>query len=187
LIFAAALIGCATQYTYDGQKYTSKEAFLQAVDDKIANSISSTVPLKVPLSNKKLIIAIPSYDVYNKLAVAKFVKINSREPNPRELEITQTLNRSNYLTTKIIFDAVQKKNIYRETQFVDMQSGTDSFAPSASTDVLYFSITDADSSQWYFSSEKNGREIFAWDRSPTNMTGKVQAFLEAVQARAIRE
>jgi hypothetical protein len=187
LIFAAALGGCATQYTYEGQKYSSKEAFLQAVEDRIANTISSITPLKAPLSNKKLIMAIPSFEVLHSMGVANFVKINNREPNSLQAELGRNLNRSNYLNVKVFLDAVHKKNIYRETQFIEMQSGSDTLAPSTSADVLYLAAMDVSSTQWYFGSEKNGREIFAYDRSSTNMTGKVQAFLEAVQTRAIRE
>jgi hypothetical protein len=181
------LSGCAINYSFDGQKYASKELFLKAVEDKVGDTLTLITPLSPPLSSKKLIMAMPSLEVYNKLGIENFIKINKKEPNSIQIEVSSNINRSAYLTTKIFLDAVQKKNIYRETQFIDMQSGTDSFAPSANVDVLYLVFTDANSVQWYFATNKNGKEIFGYDRSAPTMAGKVQAFLDAVQTRAIRQ
>jgi len=181
------LSGCAVNYTYDGQKYDSKESFIKGVENKVGDTLNSIIPLKTPLSGKKLIMAIPSLEVYNKLGIENFIKINKTAPNSSQIEVASNLNRSNYLNTKIFLDAVQKKNIYRETQFIDMQSGNDSFSPSANTDTIYLVAADANSVQWYFSSNKNGKELFGYDRSSPTLAGKVQAFLDAVQIRAIRE
>lgn len=187
-IFAILILsGCAINYSFDGQKYASKELFLKAVDDKVADTLTLITPLRTPLSSKKLIMAMPSHDVYNKLGIENHIKLNKQEPNSIQKESGSNVNRSHYLTTKIFLDAVQKKNIYRETQFIDMQSGTDSFAPSANVDVLYLVFTDANSIQWYFATDKNGKEIFGYDRSASTMVGKVQAFLDAVQTRVIRQ
>ena len=187
-IFAILFLsGCAINYTFDGQKYASKELLLKAVEDKVGDTLTLITPLNPPLSSKKLIMAMPSHEVYNKLGIENFIKINNKEPNSIEIEASSNVNRSNYLSTKIFLDAVQKKNIYRETQFIHMQSGSDSFAPSANVDVLYLVFTDANSIQWYFATDKNGKEIFAYDRSASTIIGKVQAFLDAVQTRAIRQ
>jgi hypothetical protein len=181
------LSGCAINYSFDGQKYASKELFLKAVEDKVGDTLTLITPFTPPLSGKKLIMAMPSLEVYNKLGIENFIKINKKEPNSIQIEVSSNINRSAYLTTKIFLDAVQKKNIYLETQFIDMQSGTDSFAPSVNVDVLYLVFTDANSVQWYFATNKNGKEIFGYDRSAPTMAGKVQAFLDAVQTRAIRQ
>jgi len=181
------LSGCAINYSFDGQKYASKELFLKAVEDKVGDTLTLITPFSPPLSGKKLIMAMPSLEVYNKLSIENFIKINKKEPNSIQIEVSSNINRSAYLTTKIFLDAVQKKNIYLETQFIDMQSGTDSFAPSVNVDVLYLVFTDANSVQWYFATNKNGKEIFGYDRSAPTMAGKVQAFLDAVQTRAIRQ
>ena len=130
---------------------------------------------------------MPSEQVFNKLSHELFIKINKQEPNSLQKETVSNLNRSNYLMIKIIFDAIQKKNIYRETQFINMQSGVESFSPSSNVDVLYLTLTDAKSEQFFFLSEKNGREIYSYDRSSPTVAGKVQAAVEAMQIRAIRE
>ena len=187
LLVILVLSGCATRYAFEGKQYDSKETFLKAVEDKAADTLAFITPFKVPLSNKKLIMAMPSEQVFNKLSDEIFFKIYNREPNSIQKEQVSNLNRSNYLMIKIFFDAIQKKNIYRETQFIIMQSGVESFAPSPNVDVFYLTMTDAKSEQLFFASERNGREIFGFDRSSPNVAGKVQSALEAIQTRAIRE
>ena len=181
------LSGCATRYTFEGQIYDSKGLFLKAVEDRAADTLALITPLKVPISNKKLIMAMPSEQVFNNLSHELFIKINKQEPNSIQKEMVSNLNRSNYLMIKIFFDAIQKKNIYRETQFINMQSGVESFSPSSNVDVLYLTMTDAKSEQFFFLSDRNGREIFSYDRSSPTVAGKVQAAVEAMQIRAIRE
>jgi len=187
LLVILVLSGCAARYAFEGQQYDSNETFLKAVEDKAADTLAFITPFKAPISNKKLIMAMPSEQVFNKLSDELFIKINKKEPNSLQKEMMSNLNRSNYLMIKIFFDAIQKKNIYRETQFIIMQSGVESFAPSSNVDVFYLNMTDAKSEQLYFASEKNGREIFGYDRSAPTVAGKVQAALEAIQTRAIRE
>lgn len=58
LMALLALTGCATTYTYDGQKYDSKEKFQQASDSALAAKLSTITPLSAPLTPKKLIFAI---------------------------------------------------------------------------------------------------------------------------------
>ena len=62
-----------------------------------------------------------------------------------------------------------------------------SFEASADTDVLHYVEPVLGSRQWYYTSLKNGKQIFAYDQSSPTMPGKLLAFVDAVQAQAIRD
>ena len=130
---------------------------------------------------------MPSEDTFVEETKKIFIKAQGTQPVGTALEIIENVPRSTYKGIKAFFDAVQKRNIYASTQFVDMQSTTGSFAASADTDTLYIVVPAPNSTQWYYASLKHGKQIFAYDRSSPTPAGKVQAFVEAVQAQAIRD
>lgn len=55
------------------------------------------------------------------------------------------------------------------------------------TDVLYMNEPTQGSVQWYFVSDKQGKQIFSYDRGFPTPAGKLKAFVDAVQIQAIRE
>ena len=187
LIAVVALSGCAVNYTYEGQKYDSKERFHQAVDSSISNVLNNIQPLPKPLTQRKLIFAIPSAEVLVEESTRRFVQAQGSQPTGSAKEILENIPRSTFKNIKVFYDAVQKKNIYSSTQFIEMQSMTGSFAASADSDTLYMIEPTRGSNQWYYTSQKNGKQIFSYDRSSPSPAGKVQAFIDAVQAQAIRD
>jgi hypothetical protein len=187
VLVAAALSGCAVDYTFEGQKYSSKEAFHQAVDSNVSAILAGIVPLPRPVSNKKLIFAVPSETALLSEANSRFVKSQGSQPVGAAKEILENLPRANYKNTKIFFDAVQKKNIFASTQFIEMPMMTGSFEASNDADAMYYIEPNQGSGQWFYHSSKAGKQIFAYDRSATTSAGKVQAFVDAVLAQAIRE
>jgi hypothetical protein len=187
LVAVVALSGCAVNYTFEGQKYDSKEKFHQAVDGHVIRTLATITPLPKPLTQKKLIFAMPSETTLIDESKKRFAKTQSSAPTGPALEILENIPKSTYKNIKIYFDAIQKRNLYASVQFIDMQSMTGSFAASADTDTLYMIEPTAGSNQWYYSSLKQGKQIFAYDRSSPTAEGKVQAFVDAVQVQAIRE
>jgi len=187
LIVLVALSGCAAVYQYNGQKYDSKEKFQQAVDSSLSGALSTITPLPAPLTQKKLVFAIPSETTAFNEQVRRHVALNGSQPNALQNEMYENQTKSNYKNVKVYFDALQKKNIYASTQFIEMQSPTGSFAASADTDALYYAEPSQGSGQWYYTSLKHGKQIFAYDRSSPTLPGKLQAFVDAVQAQAIRD
>lgn len=186
LFVVVALSGCAVNYTYEGQKYDSKEKFQQAVDATVVGALSGITPLATPLTQKKLVFAMPSEATLIDESTKRFVKTQGTQPIGPAKEILENIPRSTYKNIKVFHDAVQKRNIFTSTQFVEMQSMTGSFAASADTDTLYMVEPSQGSGQWYYTSLKHGKQIFAYDRSSPTSAGKVQAFIDAVQAQAIR-
>jgi len=188
LILAAALLsGCATFYTLEGQRYNSAEEFQRAVDSRAADAVAAVVPLPAPLSNKKLIFAIPAKDTMYQENIRRQTALNGRAPTGQATEMLTNLTRSNYKMMKVFFDTVQKKGIYSSTQLREIPSMAISIEPAADTDVLYFSEPSQGTGQWFYASAKHGRQVFGYDRSGAGVTAKTQAFIDAVQAQAIRE
>ena len=187
LVVIIALSGCAVNYTFEGQKYGSKETFQQAVDSKVLAVLSTIAPLPVPLSKTKLIFAMPSEATLIDESVKRFVALQGTQPIGPAAEILQNVTKSNYKNIKVFYDAIQKKNIYASTQFIEMQSMTGSFAASPTTDVLFVVEPSRGSSQWYYVTHKQGKQIFSSDRSSPTAEGKIHAFVDAVQAQAIRD
>lgn len=182
-----ALNGCAVSYTFDGQKYNSKEAFHQAVDSKTSEVLSGITPLPSPVSKKRLIFGTPSEAALLAESNNRFAKSQGNQPTGAAKEILDNVTKANYKNIKIFFDAVQKKNIYASTQFIDMPTMTGSFEASNDTDTMYYIEPTQGSGQWFYHSSKGGKQIFAYDRSAPSMSGKVQAFIDAVLTQAIRD
>lgn len=187
-LFAVLLVsGCAVNYTYEDKKYDNKEAFHQAVDSKNLSILGGITPLPTPLTQRKIIIAMPSDTAMIEAATARFVKAQNTQPMGPAKEILENLPRSTYKNIKIFADAVQKRNIFASVQFIAMPEMTGTFAASSDTDTLVMVEPNANSAQWFYTSQKHGKQIFSYDRSSPTAEGKVQAFLEAVQALAIRD
>ena len=186
-IAIVALSGCTTVYTYNGQKYESKERFHQAVDSTLSDALATITPLAAPLTKKKLLFAFPTEAALVTVGIENFVKVQGKEPNAASREMLENVTKANYRNNRVFFDAIQKKNIFASTQFLDMQTTSGSFEPSSDTDTMYYIEPRLGSGQWYYASFKNGKQIFASDRSSPTPAGKVQAFVDAVQAQAIRD
>jgi len=188
-IFIAPLLlaGCAQTYILEGQKYESKEAFLLAGNKMNVDAVRQVTPLPQPLTSKKLIMAMPSEKAFFESGVNFITKADGRPPVGANLEVFKNLVAHNYAATKVFYEAVERKRIYSSVAFRDMSSVVISIEPSADTDVIYVTAPDPTSAQWFYGSQKYGKQVFAYDRSGAGAAAKVSAFVDAVQALAIRE
>lgn len=175
------------KYTYEGQTYDSKKAFQKGVDAKINATVAAITTLPMPLTQKKLVFAMPGASTLIKESNARFLAAHGLKPVKLAKEIVENLSKSNFKSLKVFFDAVQKKGIYASAQFVEMKAMTGSFPASADTDTLYMIEPSAGSVQWNYTSLKHGEQLFSYDRSSESIEGKVTAFVEAVQALAVRD
>ena len=182
-----ALCGCATIYSYNGQQYDTKEKYLSAVDAHVSSVLNTITPLPAPLSQKKLVFAIPTVTAFTEQDKRNFITRENKQPTEQQIQIQLNVNQGNVKNIKVFFDAIQKRNIYASTQFIEMDSTTGSFAASPEADTLYLIAPSENSVQWYYTSAKNGKQIFSYDRSSPTAEGKVQAFVDAVQVQAIRD
>lgn len=187
LVTVLAVSGCANFYTLEGVKYDSKEAFHQAVTQKNTEALNSIQPLPAPVTKMNLIMAIPSEATIYTENIARTTKQNGRAPSGILLERIENLTKANFSMTKVFADAVQKKGVYTSMKFMEMPSMAVSIEPSSSTHVLYFSEPSIGTGQWFFATQKGGKQVFGYDRSGAGPTAKVQAYVDAVMTQAIRE
>jgi len=186
-MLATVLSSCAAQpmqYTAEGKIYPTAQSFIEGGDQLNRDAVASVVPLPQPVSRKNLVIAIPSERVMYDDFRQNPVQALGHQAAPEEIQAMSTFT---YRSIRVFYEGVKKRNIYASTTFVDMDSISGTVAPSADTDVLYLMQAPDRSTQWFFATAKAGRQIFAYDRSPRNMPGRVNAFADAVQMLAIRE
>lgn len=184
---ATALAGCASSYTLEGQKYASKEELHRASEGLVVSALNTISPLPSPLTQKKLVFAIPSEPTIRQENVSRVTQRNGSAPNAMLSEQIENITKANYRSLRVFYDAVQKRGIYASTQLREMPSMAVSLEPSSDTDVIYLTEPAPGTGQWFYASQKHGRQLFAYDRSGVGTTSKVQAFMEAVQAQAIRD
>jgi hypothetical protein len=189
LIAVVALSGCTIgpHYFYNGQRYDSNETFQQAVNAHNSSILSTITRLPTPLTQRKLIFAIPTAVAFSEGDAKSIVKVQGREFREGEKRLNFNLNVSYFNRLKVFFEAIQKRKIYASTKFIEMDSTTGSFAASPDVDALFLVRPGANSLQWYYTSHKHGKQIFSYDQSNPTEEGKVQAFIDAVQALAIRD
>lgn len=187
LCACASLIGCATTYMYDGQRYASKEELLSAVDQRLVQVTATIQPLPRPVSSKQLVFAVPTEAAAMKQSVKNFEATNGRMIGLGEQITMGNLNAANMKTLRVYFDAIKKRNIYQSVRLVDLDTTSAELQSSATEDVLFYSEPRRESGQFYYVSSKSGRQAFAWDKGGATMEVRVRAFVEAVQAQAVRE
>lgn len=185
---ALMLTGCATTYTLGGEKAGNATEFLAKVDAQNDADVAQVAPLPRPVTGKRLMFAIPGRDALLALSHANFEKAQWRKPAGLAEEMLTTLSTGNYRLIRVYGHAISKRGIYKSVRMVDLEnSATSTLAASAEEDVLYYYESGPGTANWYYVSQKGGKQVFAADRSAPNSTGKVNAFLEAVQLQAIKD
>ena len=172
------------KYTYEGQVFDSPRKFQKGVDAKVAATIGALTPLSAPVSQRKLVFAMPAASVFVKESTRRFVAAHGAAPVKLAKEIVENLSKSNYKSIKVFFEAIKKKNIYASVKFVELDSMTGSYSASADTDALYMVEPSAGEVHWTYVSATRGEQELVYDRSVESIEGKVQAFLAAVEAVA---
>jgi hypothetical protein len=179
--------GCATSYTLEGKKYDSQEKFQQAVNEARGITLQAINPLNEPVTSKKLIVLIPSEQAIKEETFKRFSATENRSPIGVQVEIIENLSKSNYKMTRVFFEAIQRRNIFRDVEIRDNLSMIGSIEPSANYDVMYYTEPSVSSGQYFYSSVKHGKQAFAFDRSSIDGVQRVKSFVDAVSALAIRD
>lgn len=186
-LYIAILSGCAATYTFEGRKFENKETFHAAVESTRSMALSNVQPLPKPLTEKGLIFAMPNAEVLVLASKKNFTKIQGRAPMGIEDEILENLPRANHKMSVIFGEAIAKRGIFSSVKQISIDSLDSSIQPTEKEDVIYYTEPTIGSGQWFYSSAKHGRQVFAFDRSRPGTDGKLAAFLEAVQVQAIRD
>ena len=69
-----------TKYTYEGQVFDLQTKFQKGVDDKVAATVKAITPLPQPLSQKKLVFAMPRQSAFIKESTQRFVAAHGAPP-----------------------------------------------------------------------------------------------------------
>jgi hypothetical protein len=187
LLVAVFVTGCAANYTFEGTKYNSQEAFQAAVAKTYSDAVGHVTPLSEPLSNKKLLFGVPTLAALNAASSGWYQAQNGSPPSGLGKEMLENINSANYRGVKVFYEAITKRNIYREVQLVNMDTMAGSIAPATGSDVIYMVEPTRGSGQWFFASQSRGKQVFAFDRSAAGVEGKINAFIEAVQVQAAQD
>lgn len=187
LIFALTLSGCVSHYFLGGKKYENEESFQSAVEESRSTSLNQIQTLPAPLSKKRLVVSIPSEQTFYAENLRRHQAAQGKEAMGLALDQYRNLAKSNFKLTKVFFEAVQKRGIYSSVTINETGTVVNSLEPANEYDVMYYTEPGVGSGQIFYSSSKHGKQVFAYDRSGTTLTAKVNAFIDAVQALAIRE
>ena len=189
VIFSAAtlLAGCASTYTYNGKQYQGEQAFVAAVDSGLAESLAAIQPLAKPVAIKTLVFAIPSQQSVFEQSVANIVKARGRAPSGEEEVLVRNISTANYKGIRNFYEIVKRKNIYQEVTLLERTTSTGDLQAALNQDVLYWSEPQLDSGQWYYVTNKSGKQVFAFDRGGATVPDRSNAFAQAVQVFAIRD
>ena len=176
-----------TKYTYEGQVFDLPTKFQKGVDDKVAATVKAITPLPQPLSQKKLVFAMPRQSAFIKESTQRFVAAHGAPPVKLAKEIVENLSTSNFKSIKVFFQAIKKKNIYASVKFVELDSMSGSHPAAEGVDALYMVEPSVGEVHWTYASTKHGEQELVYDRSSEHIEGKVQAFVQAVQAMAVSD
>ena len=187
IALAFFLSGCAATYSLEGVKYDNKESFHAAVESQKTASLANIQPLQRSLTERNLIFAFPKAEVLIETSKQRFAKIEGRQPMGIASEILENVPLANHKLSVVYGDAIEKRGIYQSVKQVPLDSMDSTLQPTAKDDVLYYTEPTIGSGQWFYASAKHGRQVFAFDRSKSGIDGKISAFLDAVQAQAIRD
>ena len=176
-----------TKYTYEGQVFDSPVKFQKGVDAKVTETVKAITPLPEPLSQRRLVFAMPGASTFVKESRKRFIAAHGAAPVKLAKEIVENLSNSNFKSIKVFFQAIKKKNLYASVKFVELDSMNASYAPSADSDVLYMTEPSVGEIHWTYASVRRGEQEFIYDRSSERIEGKVEAFLEAVQGMTVAD
>ena len=65
-----------TKYTYEGQVFDLPTKFQKGVDDKVKATVKAITPLPAPLSQKKLVFAMPRQSAFIKESAKRFAAVH---------------------------------------------------------------------------------------------------------------
>lgn len=180
------LAGCNQQtYFYNGVKYSDPAQFRAAATADRASYVAQIKPLSAPLSKKRLVVALPDreYILAEKLAFGR--------------NFDQNLQRSQVESDPLIGDyiefiqmlpkMIEKKNLFSSVDSRTV-SGQSSIQPTPEYDVLTLALATAPGGrdEFYYISEKSGKQIVQADGSTTLSSDRWNSFFDSIKAAMLR-
>lgn len=189
IAFLIVIAGCAGKitYTYQGKAFDDEDEFRENVIEENSKVLRAILPLPKPLTERKLIIVFPDVDTLASENMKSEVARLKRETNSREVEMFKNVAWSGMYNVRTMYESAKTRNIYSHVAFRETKTQIGSLAPSAEYDTLVWYEETKGLGQWFYSSAKYGKQVFAWDRTSKDLQTNTEAFLSALQVLAIRE
>lgn len=195
LILPLFILGCATsQYAVDGTSYKTKQEYQAAVALKenkektfalMLERINAIItPLDAPLSQENLVFAVPQASAVLAENIQKFKTKNSRNPNAIELQNIEKSSAYNYLMIKAFYQAVQRKNMYKNSQFLNLTNIDSTPTVRAGETLLYFTKSSGDVGRWFYAPAGSEKQIFQFDGTDPDHEKKILNFVAELEKKA---
>lgn len=186
-----ALGGCVT-YTYGGKKYDTQEQVVEAMKENTRQLLSEITPLPKPVTNKTLTYIAPGYNAFMAAQeqIDKLAGVTRNEVQRGNAEIKAKEREAN---SEFSAAMIKKRNLFKNVIFVPSSSYTNPEPViSDEEDALYVSCSYSEDGknaacETYYVSKKYGKQVFVVDRGSPDYKKRNKAFLQAVEALAIRE
>jgi hypothetical protein len=176
------LSSCMMSYMYNNQTYSSKSDAYAAQTlhrNEIAKALND--PLPNPVTDKKLIIGIPTKATYTKT----ITWTGNHTPEAKK-------NLEDYITTVADSDfmsmanLVKNKNIYKTVEII-RTSGEHILMAQEGVDVLYLYVESPQAVGWYQTSLEKGRKAMTPDTGIGDMSERLRQWLHAISIFAMEK
>lgn len=185
-LLAVSLSGCVNQQgTYDGRVYPTQEQAVQAMAQDRALIIMQRSKLPVPITERRLMIAHPSYNYYISARTALQQQVTPL--TTRQMMEANPLISGNYGLYDFVVQLMTQSGVF-PTVSREIVEGPSNIQPSDDYDVLSIALAERPGTldQWYYSSKRNGRQAIALDQGrPTNRE-RWDSYVDAIKAAAIQ-
>lgn len=135
-----------------------------------------------PLSQKRLLVAVPSIDAIKSLYPMKNILLESTEEILKWNNLAESVHKQNAMIASII----DKIGIYTQVNVVETSGAR--MQPSSTETILYFYISpDRKSVQWYIDGTKSGVQTVNVDGGQPKFIGKIRSFINSVKGYALND
>lgn len=172
IAMAIALSGCAT-YTYNGETFNSTADAYASQENLMQNYLSNVEPLTSPLSDKKLVVGIPTSE-------RLMDTVTGGDATSRKYLVN--IFEKEYM---LFYRAAKKRNIYSQIELLRTDGGD--LVPADNKDLFYLKITSNNKgAQWYLSSVESGKQVASIDLGLEEYSDKAISMINQIEAFAIK-
>jgi hypothetical protein len=172
-------------YSYRGINFYNKEDALFAQQTHLNNLLSQIQSFKNPLVDKKLIVSIPAKDQIYSTLVSSFSKINKSAGSNFSSDLIDYNAQRLHESYRSTYNNIKKMNIYKTVELVEGTYST-IIQPSPTCDTFCYFSSGAGNDIWFMLNVKNGKQVFAYDRSLPEGPTRTESFCNAIKAFALQ-
>lgn len=183
--------GCVT-YSYGGKKYDTQEQVVSVQKENTKLLLAEITPLPNSVTDKTLIFVYPGYQAFmvaqEKIDQLTGVMRNIVQRGDAEIKAKTAVGNFEFTA-----EMINRRNLYKHVSFVESSTYTVPEPEVSDTqDAMYITCSYSSDGKntacgTYYVSKRYGKQVFASDRSSPDYKERNKAYLQAVEALAIRE